>query len=403
MPTSSKSNSKSPSAKGKTVKEEKTVDRFVPLPVGIMREKLSFILESKLRPDISFVLGTETFVAHRSILQGESSVFQALFHRMDQRDWTIPEPAVKATPDASQKSKSGSLPKKSKSASDKRPDSKLEKSGGKSDEKKKTGSQGSWVEARVLPERLQDEIKDGNTVVIHDIHPCGFLKLLRSTSSPLPSKNGSFLLLIFRYIYLDDLLFECHEQAIQTIRAANKYLVPLLVKAGISYLQTVLNLDNIWDVISVACEYHAELLKSMCLREIVMHTSEVLASKRFLSVPKDVVELILQQDMLNVHEFELFHRVMAWAEARCDHMCLKVCSSNQRVCLSEPIFSLIRFPTMTVEEFAINIADNDVLTLDERIAIMGYFITGNKLLHKFSYKARTRPDPDQVNQLSAIF
>lgn len=93
--------------------------------------------------------------------------------------------------------------------------------------------------------------------------------------------------------------------------------------------------------------------------------------------------MILEQDVLNVREIELFDRVMHWAENECDRLKITVTAMNQRIALGNHYFNLIRFPTILSHEFATHVVESGVLKTEEIIPILQYYITG--MIYMTSY------------------
>lgn len=60
---------------------------------------------------------------------------------------------------------------------------------------------------------------------------------------------------------------------------------------------------------------------------------------------------VLERDTLGIREVRLFNAVVRWSEAECQRQQLQVTSENKRKVLGEAL-GLIRFPLMTIEEFA---------------------------------------------------
>lgn len=96
--------------------------------------------------------------------------------------------------------------------------------------------------------------------------------------------------------------------------------------------------------------------------------------------------MILEQDVLNAREIELFDRAMHWAENECDRLKIAVTAMNQRIALGDHNFSLIRFPTILAHEFATHVVESGVLRTDEIIPIMQYHITGKKLCNLAAFR-----------------
>lgn len=67
--------------------------------------------------------------------------------------------------------------------------------------------------------------------------------------------------------------------------------------------------------------------------------------------PTDTLVAVLERDTLGIREVRLFNAVVRWSEAECQRQQLQVVPENKRKTLGKAL-SLIRFPLMTIEEFA---------------------------------------------------
>lgn len=60
---------------------------------------------------------------------------------------------------------------------------------------------------------------------------------------------------------------------------------------------------------------------------------------------------VLERDTLGIREVRLFNAVVRWADAECQRQQLQVTPEHKRKVLGKAL-ALIRFPLMTIEEFA---------------------------------------------------
>lgn len=65
----------------------------------------------------------------------------------------------------------------------------------------------------------------------------------------------------------------------------------------------------------------------------------------------DTLVAVLERDTLGIREVRLFSAVVRWSEAECQRQQLQVTPENKRKVLGKAL-ALIRFPLMTIEEFA---------------------------------------------------
>ncbi|KAL5112659.1 hypothetical protein TcWFU_008125 [Taenia crassiceps] len=421
----SKSSKKAP----KTIEPIEEQEIIIPVPEGVMHRRMRFLLESTLKTDVDFIVGPDgsetTIKAHKCMLAAESPMFERLF--ADCQEWkdaevrkreqevleirqreaeveaelareAIQREAGKAE---SQKSKSkgkskgeegrkkggkksgskdkskskgkdskGSKAKKSKEKGAKDSSGKVSK--GSKEKGSKKGPKAADEGPVTLINFYKDEVIGPDTVRVRDVHPLGFFRLLR-------------------YIYYDEMVFTGVVGTIRTLYAARKYCFYDLGRACVNYLENNVCVEQVFNLLQAALDFHEDRLKTLCMRLIINNTFEVIHREDFKDVKKDVLVMILEQDVLNVREIELFDRVMHWAENECDRLKIAVTAMNQRIALGNHYFNLIRFPTILSHEFATHVVESGVLKTDEIIPILQYYITGRKPSLPYSCQSRRRP------------
>lgn len=120
-------------------------------------------------------------------------------------------------------------------------------------------------------------------------------------------------------------------------------------------------------------------LASLCLENIDKNTADAITAEGFTDIdlgkatgpragqrssprpwrpaltdgpsPADTLVAVLERDTLGVREVRLFSAVVRWSEAECQRQQLQVTPENKRKVLGKAL-ALIRFPLMTIEEFA---------------------------------------------------
>lgn len=106
----------------------------------------------------------------------------------------------------------------------------------------------------------------------------------------------------------------------------------------------------------------------MCLDTIDKNTEEALEAEGFLDIDHDTLVSVLERDMLLICEVFLFKSILKWARAECTRQNLTPTSENQRKVLGKAIY-MIRFPLMTMEEFALEVAQSGILTHKECVSL----------------------------------
>lgn len=96
------------------------------------------------------------------------------------------------------------------------------------------------------------------------------------------------------------------------------------------------------------CSCTNVFFSSVPIRFLLIYRSEY---RLFFFICLDTLCAVLQRDTLSIRENRLFGAVVRWAEAECYRQQLPPTSENKQKVLGKAL-PLIRFPLMTVEEFA---------------------------------------------------
>ncbi|CAH8495684.1 unnamed protein product [Heterobilharzia americana] len=316
---------------------------LVPVPEGVMHRRMRFLLETKLKTDVEFIVGPKhaqsSIKAHKCMLAAESPVFDKLFVECD--EWKV------------------SLIRRNEE-----------------DSRKATGHGTEMELALQRPDSQTSKLSSG----------------IKSTpgkkDSPERKSPDKELL---RYIYYDEMVFTGVVGTIRTLYAARKYCFYDLARACVNYLENNVCIEHVLKLLQASFDFNQPRLRNLCMRLIINDTFEVLKRKEFKDVHKDIIVQILKQDALNIREIELFDQVMHWAENECERIGIPMTAMNQRIALGNHNFAYIRFPTILPHEFATHIVESGVLKADEIISILQYYITGRKPAVPYSCKTRRRP------------
>ncbi|GFN82914.1 BTB/POZ domain-containing protein 6 [Plakobranchus ocellatus] len=210
---------------------------------------------------------------------------------------------------------------------------------------------GSSVFCAMLYGGLAEQVKIME-IAIPDVEPTAFLNLLR-------------------YLYCDEIIVEA-DTVLATLYAAKKYIVPQLAKACVRFLETSLSAKNACVLLSQGRLFEEVELMQRCWEVIDAQAEESLRSDGFIDIDKRTLETILSRETLNTREICVYNAVCKWAKAECGRQGLEASSGNQRQVLGNCL-NLVRFPAMTLEEFANGPAQSSILTLQECHDLFLYF------------------------------
>ncbi|XP_072261055.1 BTB/POZ domain-containing protein 2 isoform X1 [Pyxicephalus adspersus] len=211
-----------------------------------------------------------------------------------------------------------------------------------------------------------------------------------STEIELPDVEPAAFLALLKFLYSD----EVHigpETVMTTLYTAKKYAVPALEAHCVEFLKKNLRADNAFMLLTQARLFDEPQLASLCLENIDKNTSDALNAEGFTDIdldatcPKNVclgcnpntLVAVLERDTLGIREIRLFNAVVRWSEAECQRQQQPITSENKRKALGKAL-SLIRFPLMTIEEFAAGPAQSGILTDREVVSLFLHFTVNPK-------------------------
>ena len=192
----------------------------------------------------------------------------------------------------------------------------------------------------------------------------------------IPDVEPAAFLALLRFLYTDEVQIG-PETVMTTLYTAKKYAVPALERACVEFLKRNLCSENAFMLLTQARLFDEPQLAALCLETIDKNTSEALSAEGFTDIDLDTLCVVLERDTLGIRECKLFGAVCRWAGAESQRQNLPVTSENQREVLGRAL-PLIRFPLMTVEEFAVGAAQSGILTDREVVELFLHFTVNPK-------------------------
>uniref|UniRef100_A0A8C1XGA5 BTB (POZ) domain containing 2b n=1 Tax=Cyprinus carpio TaxID=7962 RepID=A0A8C1XGA5_CYPCA len=197
-----------------------------------------------------------------------------------------------------------------------------------------------------------------------------------STEIELPDVEPAAFLALLKFLYSD----EVHigpETVMTTLYTAKKYAVPALEAHCVEFLKKNLRADNAFMLLTQARLFDEPQLASLCLENIDKNTGDALAAEGFTDIDLDTLVAVLERDTLGVREVHLFGAAVRWAEAEAHRQQLQLTPENKRRVLGKAL-KLIRFPLMTIEEFAAGPAQSAILTDRQVVSLFLHFTVNPK-------------------------
>ncbi|XP_070602952.1 BTB/POZ domain-containing protein 2 [Erythrolamprus reginae] len=197
-----------------------------------------------------------------------------------------------------------------------------------------------------------------------------------STEIELPDVEPAAFLALLKFLYSDEVQIG-PETVMTTLYTAKKYAVPALEAHCVEFLKKNLRADNAFMLLTQARLFDEPQLASLCLENIDKNTSDAINAEGFTDIDLDTLVAVLERDNLGIREVRLFNAVVRWSEAECQRQQLQLIPENKRKALGKAL-SLIRFPLMTIEEFAAGPAQSGILTDREVVSLFLHFTVNPK-------------------------
>ena len=188
----------------------------------------------------------------------------------------------------------------------------------------------------------------------------------------LPDCDHESLLELFRYLYSDEVNLS-GSNVMGVLYLAKKYMVPSLADKCTKYLTEKLDPSNVFDILPFAQKYEDEVTVDRCWKAIDQETEEAVESDGFETIDKSLLEAVVTRESLKIREVMLFQALDRWAGKKCQKQDLTEDGRTKRRILGEQITKAIRFPLMSVQEFASVVVDTNILTPDETTALFKFF------------------------------
>ncbi|KAJ8797897.1 hypothetical protein J1605_017099 [Eschrichtius robustus] len=197
-----------------------------------------------------------------------------------------------------------------------------------------------------------------------------------SAEIELPDVEPAAFLALLRFLYSDEVQIG-PETVMTTLYTAKKYAVPALEAHCVEFLTKHLRADNAFMLLTQARLFDEPQLASLCLDTIDKSTMDAISAEGFTDIDIDTLCAVLERDTLSIRESRLFGAVVRWAEAECQRQQLPVTFGNKQKVLGKAL-SLIRFPLMTIEEFAAGPAQSGILSDREVVNLFLHFTVNPK-------------------------
>lgn len=200
--------------------------------------------------------------------------------------------------------------------------------------------------------------------------------LQEANSITVPDIEDDVFKEVLRCVYTDKITMT-EETAIPVLYAAKKYCIDSLSQQCVDFLTASVREENVFILYEQAHLYEDKKIAEKCWKKIEENSEKCLKSPSFVDLCHSCCEKVVSSNDLCVAEELIYERVMDWSEAECKRKQLEISDVNKRKVLGS-IFYKIRFPLIEKEYFAQNLLESNLLSSDEKVAVMSFYLKVSK-------------------------
>lgn len=194
-----------------------------------------------------------------------------------------------------------------------------------------------------------------------------------SKSGVLPLRDDSpwAFYWLLDHIYTDKREIDNMELALQILGLADKYMVASAYDTSIRYLQTVVKRNNVLKIYKFLVHLFADndSLRSLCKGVFLDNGNAVLVSPALMDLTPEAMSQLLKEPLTITSETVIFNALVKWGQAQLKLQGKPSTPSDLRKEIIQ-FLPLIRFYTMTSDEFVQHVLTTDVLTPDESVYML---------------------------------
>lgn len=189
-----------------------------------------------------------------------------------------------------------------------------------------------------------------------------------------------------QFFYLNEITLT-KEYIAEVLYLSNKYDLQVGSLKCEQFLEEILDARTMCWGYQLAILYDLQNLCLFCDQKIAFETKSILKSESFVKCSRDVLQKILSMNHLNCTEIDIFDSCMKWAEFQYSKENYSKDLSSKTFGVNEPtsienqklilgdLFELIRFPTMSAEQFSACLENRDGMLSSDEIADIKSHIT----------------------------
>ncbi|XP_055353001.1 BTB/POZ domain-containing protein 6-like [Paramacrobiotus metropolitanus] len=187
----------------------------------------------------------------------------------------------------------------------------------------------------------------------------------------IPDLQPDAFAIMLSFVYTDAVDGLSADNVFGTMKCADKYDLPQLLKICTDFVVDQLKPENCLTTMKLALDWQAENIVEKCLALVDTKTAAVLWSKEFTKISRSMLHTILQRSELSAEENVIYLAVERWAAAACARSFMDASGANRRKVLGDALF-LVRFPLLGNAQLADGPGKSGLLTEAEMLNLFMY-------------------------------
>ena len=173
-----------------------------------------------------------------------------------------------------------------------------------------------------------------------------------------------------KFVYTDEVALH-RENVFNLLNLAKCYFISSLHKKCTKFVEESVTTDNVLIALQQSLFFDAEAAVNKCLEIIRENAYHIVKQDSFLSLNLASLKAILQLDILEINEIDLFLAVNRWSESKLMEAGKEVSPELKRDVLGDAVH-LIRFPVMEWKDFGQYCSKSGILTPEQVADILHY-------------------------------
>ena len=182
--------------------------------------------------------------------------------------------------------------------------------------------------------------------------------------------DGERILEFLQFLYTYDVSLDWNN-VFQILNLAKCYMIESLQKKCTTFIEESVSMDDALHALQQCLIYDEKSTVDRCLKLISEKAAQIIKLDAFLDLGMNSLKEILKLDTLKVKEIDLFLAVDKWCEHRLKKEEKQASVQAKQEMLGDAIY-LIRFPTMSLQDFGKYCSMSGLLTSEQVAHVLHY-------------------------------